>query len=85
MEQNLEMARDTAAVAALTPRERQVFWMLLRGMRAREIAARMSISLSGVHYFVKRIYRKLRVHSKTELVLRYFSFRPPQTEPEEKV
>lgn len=64
-------------VMTLTPREKQVFHMLLEGLKAREIALRISISISGVNYFVKQIYRKLNVNSKTELVLRYFDFRQP--------
>lgn len=63
------------AIMALTPREKQVFYMLLEGMKAKEISLRMSISVSGTNYFVKNIYRKLHVNSKPELVLRYFAFR----------
>ena len=49
--------------------------MLLEGMKAKEIAFKASISVSGVNYFIKRIYRKLNVNTKTELVIRYFEFR----------
>lgn len=63
------------SIKRLTPREKQVFYMLLEGMKAKEIALNASISVSGVNYFIKRIYRKLNVNTKTELVLRYFEFR----------
>lgn len=63
------------SVNILTPREKQVFYMLLEGMKAKEIAFKASISVSGVNYFIKRIYRKLNVNTKTELVIRYFEFR----------
>ncbi|HEY8499603.1 MAG TPA: helix-turn-helix transcriptional regulator [Clostridia bacterium] len=63
------------SVKILTPREKQVFYMLLEGMKAKEIALKASISVSGVNYFIKRIYRKLNVNTKTELVIRYFEFR----------
>ena len=63
--------------AALTPREKEVFNFLLQGMKAKEIARELSISLSGVNYFVKRIYRKLQVKSKVELVIKYFNLRQP--------
>ena len=63
------------SIKRLTPREKQVFYMLLEGMKAKEIALNASISVSGANYFIKRIYRKLNVNTKTELVLRYFEFR----------
>lgn len=62
-------------IKALTPREKEVFYMLLKGMKAKEIALESSISIWGANYFVKQIYRKLDVNSKTELILRYFNFR----------
>ena len=65
-------------VTSLTPREREVFQLLLRGMKAKEIACQLSISLSGVNYFVKRIYKKLQVKSRVELILKYYDLRQPQ-------
>jgi DNA-binding CsgD family transcriptional regulator len=65
----------TDYVATLTQREKQIFYILLEGMKAKDIAANASISVSGANYFIKRIYRKLNVNTKTELVLRYFMFR----------
>ena len=58
--------------------------MLLRGMKAKDIAAEFSITIWGVNYFIKQIYRKLNVNSKTELVLRYYDFRQPIEEEELK-
>lgn len=75
MERNKERAPDFDAVLNLTPSEKQIFYMLLEGMKAKEIASKQFVSISGVNYFVKRIYRKLEVNSKTELILRYFDFR----------
>ena len=49
--------------------------MLLEGMKAKEIALKASISVSGANYFIKKIYRKLNVNTKTELVIRYFELR----------
>ncbi len=63
------------AVLTLTLREREIFYMLLKGMKAKEIASEASISIWGANYFIKQIYRKLSVNSKTELVLQYFDFR----------
>lgn len=63
---------------SLTPREGEVFQLLLQGMKAREIACELSISPSGVNYFVKRIYKKLQVRSRVELVIRYYDLRQPR-------
>lgn len=62
----------------LTPREGEVFHLLLQGLKAREIALIMAISPSGVNYFVKRIYKKLQVKSRVELILKYFDPRRPR-------
>ncbi len=58
----------------LTPREREVFQLLLKGMKEKEIAGALHISRSGVGFFTKRIYKKLDVNSKPELILRYYNF-----------
>ncbi len=63
------------AVKTLTTREKRVFQMLLSGMKAKEIATENGISIWGANYFIKQIYRKLKVNSKVELLLRYFDFR----------
>jgi len=73
-----ECQRGNDPVTTLTTRERQVFYMLLEGMKAKEIAFDASISVSGANYFIKRIYRKLNVNNKTQLVLRYFGLRRPE-------
>jgi DNA-binding CsgD family transcriptional regulator len=70
-----EYQHEVDSIMTLTPREKQVFYMLLEGMKAKDIALNASISVSGANYFIKRIYRKLNVNTKTELVLRYFELR----------
>ena len=80
MQQKTGRPSEADAVITLTPREKDVFHMLLRGMKAKDIAAEFSITIWGANYFIKQIYRKLNVNSKTELVLRYFDFRQPADE-----
>lgn len=63
--------RRYSRLSALSPREREVFELLLRGMRNREIEERLYISLSTVKNHVYSIFRKLRVHSRMELMARY--------------
>lgn len=77
MKKNKKCNLHSDAVASLTQREKQVFYLLLKGKKAKEIASEISISIWGVNYFVKQIYRKLGVNSKSELILQFFDFRQP--------
>lgn len=54
----------------LTPREAEVVLLLAEGAESGEIAARLGIRPSTLRGYVKSIYRKLGVHSKSELVRR---------------
>jgi two-component system NarL family response regulator len=53
---------------ALTNRELQVIQLLARGMRNKEIAAKLNISEETAHGHVKNILAKLSVHDRTEAV-----------------
>jgi len=53
---------------ALTPREREILEMIAKGFSYAETSAICAISTATVHSHLKRIYRKLEVHSKTEAV-----------------
>lgn len=75
MKEEIEHNKEAGAVMTLTAREKEVFYMLLNGMKAKDIAAEFSISIWGANYFIKQIYRKLKVNSKMDLVLRYYDFR----------
>ena len=52
----------------LSPREREVLMLCAKGYSYEEIAPLLDLSRHTVTSFVKRIYRKLQVHSKTEAV-----------------
>ena len=58
--------RDKAPL--LSPREREVLLLCAKGYSYEEIAPLLAVSRHTVTSFVKRIYRKLQVHSKTEAV-----------------
>jgi len=58
-------------VAELTRREHDVLGLLSKGYIDKEIAPALGISTWTVHEYVKRIFEKLRVHSRTEAVLAY--------------
>ena len=53
---------------ALTPREAEILNAISRGFSYAETAQMLGLSVGTVHSFLKRIYRKLAVHSKTEAV-----------------
>jgi DNA-binding NarL/FixJ family response regulator len=54
--------------ATLSPREREVLELCAKGYSYEEIAPMLAVSRHTVTTFVKRIYRKLQVHSRTEAV-----------------
>ena len=62
---------DTANVAGLTPGEREFLDQLAHGYAYKEIAGRMNISIDTVRSYVRTVYEKLHVHSRTEAVVKY--------------
>ncbi|HHH28910.1 MAG TPA: LuxR family transcriptional regulator [Polyangiaceae bacterium] len=54
----------------LTPRERDVVGRLLSGASTRQIAGSTGLTIATVNTYLKRIFHKLRVHSRVELVAR---------------
>jgi LuxR family maltose regulon positive regulatory protein len=59
-----------ALVEPLTDREREVLGWMAQGLKYREIAARLYISLNTVRFHVKAIYGKLNVNNRTKAVER---------------
>lgn len=64
-------AEEDTAVARLTPGEREFLDQLANGYAYKEIADRMKISIDTVRSYVRTVYEKLHVHSRTEAVVRY--------------
>lgn len=58
------------AADVLTPREREVVQGLGQGLSEKQLAARLGVTVHTVHTYVKRLYRKLHVSSRTELLRR---------------
>ena len=54
--------------ANISPRERDVFDMLAKGMQADSISAALYISKATVKTHMNSIYKKLGIHSQTELI-----------------
>ena len=58
-------------LSRLTPGERDFLDQLAKGYAYKEIADRMSISIDTVRSYVRTVYEKLHVHSRTEAVVKY--------------
>jgi DNA-binding NarL/FixJ family response regulator len=61
-------AADRAAAPSLSEREKETLQLITRGFSFDEIAELMNVSRNTVLTFVRRIYTKLEVRSKTEAV-----------------
>jgi DNA-binding NarL/FixJ family response regulator len=55
-------------LAVLTPRERQVLELVARGVTHREIAEQLGIGKKSVDTYRARLYQKLGINSRAELV-----------------
>ncbi|MDR2729566.1 MAG: helix-turn-helix transcriptional regulator, partial [Treponema sp.] len=55
----------------LTPRETEIFTMLLTDIAPKEIAYTLKISYYTVNFHQKNLYRKLCIQSRAELFARY--------------
>jgi DNA-binding NarL/FixJ family response regulator len=62
---------DKQNPVSLTRREQEILNFLGKGYLDKEIATNLGISAWTVHSHLKRIYEKLRVHTRTEAVVKY--------------
>ena len=60
----------------LTSRERQVVELLCQGYDNSTIAGHLGISVETVRFFLKRVYSKLAVNSRTQAVIKFLQ--PPE-------
>ena len=61
--------RSTGGMALLTPRERDVVRLAAEGMRNQEIALKLNLGEHTVRNYLIRIFDKLGISSRVELVL----------------
>jgi len=57
----------------LSPREKQVLELLARGEGYKQIAGELGISIDTVRTYIRRIYEKLFVHTRTQAVAKYLA------------
>lgn len=62
---------QTAELAVLTPREREILDQLAKGHSHKEVAEALFVSPTTVRKHIFNIYEKLQVHSKVEAVNKY--------------
>jgi DNA-binding CsgD family transcriptional regulator len=76
MEEYSHTLAETEAISAkehldLTPREQEIFTILLSGAAPKEIAGTLKISYDTVLFHQKNLYRKLGIQSRAELFARH--------------
>jgi DNA-binding NarL/FixJ family response regulator len=65
--------QPTSALPRLTPREQEVLDQLAKGFRYKEIVDNLGISPGTLHSYIRSVYEKLHVHSRTEAVVKYLA------------
>jgi DNA-binding NarL/FixJ family response regulator len=68
-------AAAPSPTADLTPREREILELLVRGFRYGEIGEQLFISLDTVRTHIRHIYEKMQVRSRAEATARYHGLR----------
>lgn len=59
---------------SLTPRETDVFSMLVKGMTIKSAAEKLGVTYATVNTHMNAVYRKLGVNSKSQLIVEYHDY-----------
>jgi DNA-binding NarL/FixJ family response regulator len=68
-----QMPEQSTELEKLAPREMEVLDQLSKGFRYKEIVDNLGISHGTLHSYIRNIYEKLHVHSRTEAVVKYLN------------
>ena len=60
-----------ADIATLSPREQSVLDLLSKGYTYKEISDTLGVSVPTINTYIRRIYEKLQVHSRTQAIGKY--------------
>jgi rfaE bifunctional protein kinase chain/domain len=60
-----------------SPRERDLLEFVAKGYSNKEIADQIQLSVETVRSYLKRLYEKMHVHSRTEAAVRYVNSKSP--------
>jgi DNA-binding NarL/FixJ family response regulator len=63
----------------LSTRERQVLQYLAQGYAYKQIGDELGVSMDTTRTYIRRIYEKLHVHSRTEAVVRFLGNKGPMS------
>ena len=63
----------------LSTREQEVLDMLAKGYLYKEISDQLHLGLGTIKTYIRRIYEKLHVQSRTEAVLKYLGQENPKS------
>lgn len=66
-----QIVKPQPAVAELSTRENEVLELLAQGYLYKEIADTLNVAVPTVNTYIRRIYEKLHVRSRTEAVARF--------------
>lgn len=69
--QSFQKNAPTQPAENLSEREQQVLDLLSKGLMYKEIADKLQISYETVHTYIRRIYEKLQVRTRTEAVAKF--------------
>jgi len=69
--QSFQKAAPAQPAENLSEREQQVLDLLSQGLMYKEIADKLEISYETVHTYIRRIYEKLQVRTRTEAVAKF--------------
>jgi DNA-binding NarL/FixJ family response regulator len=65
--------KTNAELEQLTPGQKKFLDELAQGFSYKEIADHLGITVHGVRNYIRKIYEKLQVHSRTEAVIKYLN------------
>jgi DNA-binding NarL/FixJ family response regulator len=75
--QHFAQARQSQPdVEALSPREHSVLALLTKGYMYKEIADELGVSVPTVDTYIRRIYEKLQVHSRSQAIVKFLKQSP---------
>ncbi len=66
-----EALSDKQRLNSLTPREREGFDLLLKGFKMKEAAQAMNVQPTTISFHSTSLYKKLGIHNRGQLFLRY--------------
>ena len=70
---------ETRESDSLSARERQVLECLAKGYAYKQIGDELGVSMDTTRTYIRRIYEKLHVHSRTEAVVRFLGDQGAET------